>query len=251
MPLEVIQERLRQKHQQQQKKKRKQEKPKKKSFNSNAEFKFFENSKRLSSRECKLRNKEEERHKNKVDKILNANGLQRIEIPQDGDCFFQAVCFFICGLTTEKLRQECFRHILTNIETYSPFLTGNQTVGDFTGILKKGHWKNDCMDFLPLAVANIFQHNILIFSSKEHQSVLEVLPNLKVPAALPGCKQPIILAYIAVPGREHFDSVAPIKPTITTVAKPGVKLKDMQPNFPKYPRATTKSAPSCTGNFIQ
>jgi len=72
-------------------------------------------------------------------------------------------------------------------------------------ISKTGTWNKEIADIAPLAVSNLFQTQISIYSSRLDRPVDNINPDLvcggpQIPV------ERIKLAYLAIPGFEHYDA---------------------------------------------
>jgi hypothetical protein len=72
-------------------------------------------------------------------------------------------------------------------------------------LMQDGIWNVEMADFLPLATANLLQRNITIYSSRLHNPVINIMPDIDR-GTRPGGQVDIKLAYLAVRGREHYDA---------------------------------------------
>ena len=75
---------------------------------------------------------------------------------------------------------------------------------------KEGRWNSDIADVGPLAVANLLQTPLIIYSSKLERPMESVQPDMKLGNVTTFDR--IILAYLAIAGHEHYDAC--IKPAI-------------------------------------
>ena len=144
----------------------------------------------------------------KVDRLLKVNGCERVEVPQDGNCFFHAVLHQQKSFDTiALLRKEVSAHVSKHKEVYLPYCVGISSKGfrkHAKEINKPGYWDNDLGD-LPLAMANMLRRKIVIFSGNKFNA-LSVVPSIKPKSPLVD-EAPILLAYVAHDGKEHYDRV--------------------------------------------
>ena len=147
-----------------------------------------------------LQKNEQKKHKKKLLKILRANATKLIEVPEDGDCIFTAVSYFT-QVSKTVIKEICYKHISQKIEHYQPF-TSNLTTDHIAKMNK--HWNTEMGDVVLLAIANITQSPIKVFSSK--LLALDIRPTLSMAPAV-HCNGNILLGHTAVPGREHYDVV--------------------------------------------
>ena len=156
--------------------------------------------------------KVERKHLKKIDSILHANGFRRHEVPKDGNCFFSAA---ILNLDTTinifELRTIICDHIHENEKDYKSFLSGPKPSckKGLKKLRKPGSWSTALADCLPLALANLLQKNVLMFTSVG--TILEFHPNIKIVEILRIKKaahcDKLCLAHIRVPDKEHYDAV--------------------------------------------
>lgn len=148
--------------------------------------------------------KELHAHTNKIDKLLRANQVQKVNIPSDGDCFFAALKFYTY-LEVGICRDITYTHIMQNVAYYRQFLLYKDC--DFetevAHLKQSGHWNSDIYDIMPTVLANIAQKKITIFSS--NLTVMEVHPTLQLPPVISTGYPRIFLAHTAVSGHEHYD----------------------------------------------
>ncbi|CAC5379352.1 unnamed protein product [Mytilus coruscus] len=123
-------------------------------------------------------------HSKRLDVLLKSNGLCRQHVPAVGNCFFEAVS----RQTTEKmdattLRQLLYNHIEENADYYGEFLNSaeDNLCNEIELLRQEDSWQNNLSDTMPLAIANLLARHTR--------------------------KQEITLAYLCVPGHEHYDSV--------------------------------------------
>ncbi|CAC5413837.1 unnamed protein product [Mytilus coruscus] len=128
-------------------------------------------------------------HSKRLDVLLNSNALCRHHVPAVGNCFFEAVS----RQTTEKmdatiLRQLLCYHIAENANYYGEFLNSaeDNLCNEIVLLRQEDSWQNNLSDTMPLAKANLLAVTVKIYTYE---------------------KQEITLAYLCVPGHEHYDSV--------------------------------------------
>lgn len=76
-----------------------------------------------------------------------------------------------------------------------------------------GIWNNDISDIVPVAVANIFNTKITIFSSRVYNLVINIEPTMGT-SVTADTRKPFMLSFLAMRGFEHYDCV--IKSPSTT-----------------------------------
>ena len=139
-------------------------------------------------------------HKRRVDRILRANGMTRIPIPPDGDCFFTILSNHL-RMPVIMVRSQIVDHLLTYWSFYAPFFSGpkEKFVQAVLDIGKRGAWNDQCMDFVPQAASDLFVCEIVLICSGE-RPILTNRPKVST-------KNKIWMAYLEVPENEHFDAV--------------------------------------------
>jgi len=173
-----------------------------------------------------------------IDSFLQLNGMQRIEIPGDGNCFFLSVATMIkqmiidgnlssesklhllalgVGITSGSggdqdvnqmalsLRQVVVKEWLSNPLDYKPFLTSGQDYeSEAILFLQDGHFASELGNSMPLAATNALRIPIMVFSDMSNFPVLPLCPRDKVLN-----DNPICLAYdMRFSG--HYDAIRPI-----------------------------------------
>lgn len=153
-----------------------------------------------------------ESHTRNLNILLFSNGLKRIEIEGDGNCFFNAIHSTMPSLDNGNiLLQIICDHLESNFENYSDFLVVleeqnneqrklyyNQRVIFLRG---NGNWSSERADALPLAAANTLKREIMILSSDRERPILKIQPSL----TSAWNDEHIALALTAIPGFEHYD----------------------------------------------
>lgn len=153
-------------------------------------------------------------------RILEINGyeLDTKKSPRNGDCFFTSIIYQLnlhqSGADISKLVSEMrnitAEHFLQYIAHYLPFfkqVTGVQFLSMVNYLRNSGYWSGDINDAVPLAMANILQMKLIIFTSCR---CMVVEPSMRLT-----CTGANILQYAALPGRtislayvqDHYDSV--------------------------------------------
>ena len=172
----------------------------------------------VSRRESRINQMIKQFHIKRLDNLLSSNEMKRIAIYPNGNCFFEAflkTCDEADEFKIDLFRNDVCDHISSNKKKYLGFRTGLEKrqmiehVKDIHNLRQSGIWNNDIADCIPLAVANMFKCRIQIFSSSTLSPVYEVCPSLNESATK---EMPLIpLAYLAVPGEEHYDGIISIR----------------------------------------
>ncbi|XP_053409216.1 uncharacterized protein LOC128559962 [Mercenaria mercenaria] len=149
-------------------------------------------------------------HLSRLDTLLASNELRRARAYGDGNCFFNSVK--ISGNFDESalsLRKRVCEFMVENADKYMSFLAkkdGNSKEAfliDINLLKTNGQWNLDIADIVPLAVANITESTVRIYSSSVSTPVIEIKPEQVT-------NKDICLAYLAVRGQEHYDGTKPL-----------------------------------------
>lgn len=194
-----------------------------------------------SKRQHKLYQILKKSHDSRLSNLLQGNHLRRHCTSADGDCFFNAVSIQLMGtITTTELRQNVCNHVLENENHYKGYLqyVNSKTEEEKSQYFKQkvnelsneGVWNNEIADLTPLAVANIYQVPITIYSSKLERPVVKIDSDQNSVKPIDDLSE-ITLAYLAVPGFEHYDAAlklvahsSPKKSGINTCSDTPVKI---------------------------
>ncbi|MES9881873.1 MAG: hypothetical protein ABW185_13425 [Sedimenticola sp.] len=168
----------------------------------------IERAKKKSLIEAKLQSVISKYHVQRLDNLLASNGLKRNSVKSDGNCFFKAV-----GKSSnpdnspDDVRHEVVDHIALNREHYIGYV--DSADGSFDDMLLElrtdGHWNTSLADCLPLAVANLYQCCIRIYSSEIENPIQDIHPDINVEGVQ--TNDSINVARIAIRGKEHYDRV--------------------------------------------
>ena len=143
--------------------------------------------------------------------LLSSNQKKAHKVPPDGNCFCNAVCYQLRRsypqLDGQKLRQMVCDHLMEQKGVYSYFIQHSASETFEAKICRElkpiGRWNTYLGDLLPLAIANLFNTRVEIFSSG-------AIPKINVCPSLPQSSMKhdatIQLVYSARPGRQHYDS---------------------------------------------
>ena len=144
--------------------------------------------------------------------------------------------------TSEELRQRVCDHLADNYDIYKGFLTNNDVIGEDTYmqninyLREEGHWSNELADAMPLAVSNMLGIVLKIYSSNRAHPVYEITPT--VPCGTHEKLDVLNLAYLQIPGLEHYDGCCKASTTRTekhmrTTTHTSHKRKDHQRLTPR------------------
>ena len=152
-------------------------------------------------------------HNKRLNSLLEHNGLKRVPVAADGNCFFSAASLHLIGHNHKSLREALCVHIENNKDLYTSVF---QAVSDsdkrclvslteIQQLRENGTWNSNVNDILPLALADLTNRRVKIFSSRVNTPHLDVTPTLKGPYASSIFK-PIYLAFLVPRGQpEHYD----------------------------------------------
>lgn len=147
-------------------------------------------------------------HEKRLDTALVHNGLQRVSIAADGNCFFHAAALHVLGQEHQSLRENLCQHMEDNIEHYEGFFEAeddNKRRSALDGINQlrtNGAWNTEANDILPLALANMTKRRIKVFTSKINTPHYDIIPTIGQASVF----RPIYLALLAPRGQPaHYD----------------------------------------------
>ena len=110
-----------------------------------------------------------------------------------------------------KLREIAVKEWQTNAQDYQGFLASSSVEDEAELFLTSGHFNCALGDLVPLAISNAFGISIILFTSNQSHSVINVTPRqLKISV-------PIYLAYLQH-GDGHYDAVVPDNDSLPSVS---------------------------------
>ena len=148
--------------------------------------KTIRNAKSASVHQALLLEKERLTHATRLDNLLLANGLRWVDVPADGNCFFEA-----CATTLQHLHADDIRRCLCccleeNFALFAEFLSVSdqddpnerylQYFQNVEELRQPGKWSNDAADMLPLALASWTNQTVRIYSSSPVHPVVDIHP---------------------------------------------------------------------------
>ena len=138
---------------------------------------------RESEREAQERENECKKHAQSLQSLLDVNGLKVVPTAEDGNCLFHSVVYNYRSISHMQLRKVTCAHIKRNAEYYKGFLTLDLS-SDFDSMIddigQSGAWNSSvATNLLPLALSNILQKHIVIFSSDATRPFIDIKPSLK------------------------------------------------------------------------
>lgn len=169
--------------------------------------------KRVSKTLHTLKEQMRKYHMKRLDQLLASNELKRESVPSDGNCLFEAVCQ---TLKTDKwnasvIRQTVCDHMLKHVGNYIQFLpkNGEQELSEqfrleVEQLKEDGQWKTSLADCLPLAIANVLNRPLRIFSSHLATPVYDIRPDI---GDCDFSDEYLYLAHVAVRNEEHYEAV--------------------------------------------
>lgn len=146
--------------------------------------------------------------------ILNAFGFEQLSMPGDGDCFLHCISFSLSSLLTrdnsnlatylksigisieipDKDKINVLRRLIVqefmgpNRHVYEPFLITSTTDSydaEAQKFLESGHYDSELGNCVPLAMSNILQVPLVIFTSMENYPITHVIPRTRVLSEVP------------------------------------------------------------------
>ena len=94
----------------------------------------------------------------KTNNCIKEQGMDRIEVPRDGNCFFHCIGLQT-GETHEQVRQRVMDYMEEHPEQYEDFLSDEDNVEE---LREEGEWNNDAMDVVVRAAADMLGQTIRI-----------------------------------------------------------------------------------------
>ena len=91
-------------------------------------------------------------------KVKNEQGLYRVEVPRDGNCFFHCVALQT-GETHSEIRQRVVDYMEEHPEKYEEFLSDEDHVNS---LREEGEWNHDAMDVVVRATADMLGQTIRV-----------------------------------------------------------------------------------------
>lgn len=89
---------------------------------------------------------------------IKEQGMDRIEVPRDGNCFFHCIGLQT-GETHEQVRQRVVDYMEEHPEQYEDFLSDEDNVEE---LREEGEWNNDAMDVVVRAAADMLGQTIRV-----------------------------------------------------------------------------------------
>lgn len=109
-------------------------------------------------------------------------------VAPDGNCFFAAVLTSLQGESDpQSLRDQTCKHLIDNCENYMGFLMNDEVNKmdrlslfqlEVNKMSETGNWKSPIGDCLPLAIANMMERPVRIFSSSVSTPVQQIDPDM-------------------------------------------------------------------------
>ena len=149
----------------------------------------------------------------RLDNLVASNGLKRIPVYPDGNCFFEASVLHLMPMTSAELRQALCAFIEDNMSEYDGFFRSDhdddstryfEILSTLEALRKPGTWDTKANDVLPVALANFSKRQVKIFTSRHNHPVIDISP------VSSSSSEPIYLALLAPAGLpEHYDGCLP------------------------------------------
>lgn len=148
--------------------------------------KTIRNAKSASVHQALLLEKERLTHATRLDNLLLANGLRRVDVPADGNCFFEACATTLQHLHADDIRRCLCCYLEENFALFAEFLSVSDQVDpnerylqyfqNVEELRQPGKWSNDAADMLPLALASWTNQTVRIYSSSPVCPVVDIHP---------------------------------------------------------------------------
>jgi hypothetical protein len=166
-------------------------------------------------------------HYNRLNRLLAPNDLTLHRIKPDGDCIFNAVIFLIENanpqISVEGLRRIVADHMLEYSDEYSPFVHLNPATSYKDAVIKiraPGEWNTALCDAVPLALCNILNETMVIYSSQYGNSLMTVNPTLARTHGFANPVPALNIAHLAIENCERYDAVVLSKQVAMTIKIP-------------------------------
>ena len=187
----------------------------------------------------------------RLNSVLNAYQLQQLPMPGDGDCFLHCISITLrsfltrnqensnlitylksIGINTEMSNEDeinVLRQLIVqeftgpNRHLYEPFMITSTTDSYDTEaqkFLQPGHYDSELGNCVPLAMSNILQIPLVIFTSMENYPITQVIPRTRVLSEVP-----IYLAYNHG-GSGHYNLAVEVTRTQSNAATAEVTGKE-------------------------
>ena len=149
-----------------------------------------------------------------LERILLSNNLVRIDIPSDGNCFFEAALPSIGKeheiQTACQLRNKLCNHIAENKSHYLKFLSSEENLSnnelfeqEVNFMRKEGNWSSNLSNLMPAALANFLQRGLTIYTSIKGKPIIQIEPTLSNKST----QIDVLLALSCTPGIEHYHAI--------------------------------------------
>ena len=151
-------------------------------------------------------------HQRRIDNLLLANGLQRMEVAADGNCFFEA-CSVLLSVSASDIRKCLCDYLHDNIKLFSNFMAFPSGLDrdvafmqNVTELRQAGKWSNQAADMLPMALATWTNRIVRLYTSDANRPVEDVHPVGDAnDQASENRECPILLALLKYPNAPHYN----------------------------------------------
>lgn len=170
-------------------------------------------------------------HYNRLHRLLSTNDMELIRIEPDGDCLFNAVHYLIQksndNVTVGALRQIVSDHMLEYPDEYKPFLPENMSYEVAAREIRiPGKWNSALCDAIPLAMCNLLQEPMTIYSSQYGNNITSIVPSINSKRRHVNPVPALQLAHLAMNNCEHYDAVK-----LSARIMMNVKIPYIQPEY--------------------
>lgn len=204
----------------------------------------------VSKHEAEERRKLVTVHTDRLDSLLNRHGLIRCRVSADGNCMFAAVAGQLMNTTPQNIRNLVCEHFYVNCHHYINYLrighyaTNTERVENYykqvNALRTTAKWDINIADAIPLALANIYNRRILVFSSLPERPLISVEPDL-TKSINEADDMPLKLAHIGIEGEEHYDDCV-LKNAEEIPQKPSALISHIEPDKNQTETACNKVA---------
>ena len=151
-------------------------------------------------------------HKSRLETLLSANGLKRVDVPSDGNCFFHS-CALLLSHAAADIRNCLCNYLEDNIDSFLDFMVSEteenqrylQFIENVEELRQPGHWSNNAGDMLPLALAGWTRRTVRLSTSNPSRPILDVQPLGMVDTQVSD-RAPILLALLEYQNAPHYNA---------------------------------------------
>ena len=146
-------------------------------------------------------------HSDRLLNLLSKEGMILMPGPKDGDCFVTATAAQTDS-SPEEVRARLSDFLIANQTELDSFFEDGTFEKEVSLLRNQGVWNMSVCDCLPLAVANLYDRAIRIYSSSKENPVLDIRPTEEDHGKRIS-EDMIYYAHYAIKGVEHYDWCVP------------------------------------------